>query len=104
MMLTFRLLLMMPTSGLLLLLCLLTLSSAAAVGDRGAKLPSRQDKGPATLYPVVDLGYSVYEGYYDETSQLNVFKGYVRINPLETQQESVLMQEGFAMQLRRWGN
>lgn len=27
--------------------------------------------------PVVDLGYEVYEGYYNSTSQLNIFKGHV---------------------------
>ena len=25
--------------------------------------------------PVVDLGYEVYEGYYNATSELNIFKG-----------------------------
>jgi hypothetical protein len=27
--------------------------------------------------PVVDLGYEVYEGYYNVTSELDIFKGYV---------------------------
>jgi hypothetical protein len=27
--------------------------------------------------PTVDLGYSVYQGTYDSTSKLNIFKGYV---------------------------
>jgi hypothetical protein len=27
--------------------------------------------------PVVDLGYEVYEGYYNATSELDIFKGYV---------------------------
>jgi len=27
--------------------------------------------------PTVDLGYGIYEGYYNATSQLNIFKGYV---------------------------
>lgn len=25
--------------------------------------------------PVVDLGYGIYEGYYNSTSQLNIYKG-----------------------------
>ena len=29
--------------------------------------------------PVVDLGYSTYEGYYNSTSQLNIFKGYALV-------------------------
>ncbi|KUJ13183.1 carboxylesterase family protein-like protein [Mollisia scopiformis] len=29
----------------------------------------------STQAPVVDLGYGIYEGYYNATSQLNIFKG-----------------------------
>lgn len=29
--------------------------------------------------PIVDLGYSVYQGYTNTTSGLNVFKGYVTL-------------------------
>lgn len=28
-----------------------------------------------TAYPVVDLGYASYQGYYDSTYHLNVYKG-----------------------------
>lgn len=30
-----------------------------------------------TSSPVVDLGYATYEGYYNDTYDLNVFKGWV---------------------------
>lgn len=29
------------------------------------------------INPIVDLGYEVYGGYYNSTSQLNIFKGHV---------------------------
>lgn len=32
--------------------------------------------------PIVDLGYGVYEGYYNSTSDLNIFKGCVRFAAL----------------------
>jgi hypothetical protein len=42
-----------------------------------SRLQGRQSTGTSVLAPPVDIGYGVYQGYYNETSQLNIYKGYV---------------------------
>lgn len=29
--------------------------------------------------PIVDLEYEMYEGYYNSTAELNIFKGFVKL-------------------------
>lgn len=29
-----------------------------------------------TSAPPIDIGYGIYQGYYNDTSQLNIYKGY----------------------------
>lgn len=51
-----------------------------AVETGPSSLQERQSTGTA---PPVDIGYGIYQGYYNDTSQLNIYKGYVvqRIYP-----------------------
>jgi hypothetical protein len=77
----FRMLMLPPFC--LLVSYLAVVSSAVAIDERGTKIKIQHGQRDAAAAdasqadPVVDLGYAVYEGYYDETTQLNVFKGYV---------------------------
>lgn len=41
-----------------------------------SKLEERQSTGTSVPAPPVDIGYGIYQGYYNETSQLNIYKGY----------------------------
>lgn len=66
---------MLLPSPLLISSCLLSLVSAAAIRSKDAQLQHRRTTAEGN--PVVDLGYEVYEGFYNQTSDLNVFKGCV---------------------------
>jgi hypothetical protein len=40
-----------------------------------ADLYDRQSTGTSAPAPPVDIGYAIYQGYYNDTSQLNIYKG-----------------------------
>jgi hypothetical protein len=48
---------------------------AASIGARGHIPVAPRQTDNTTDAPIVDLDYSVYQGYYNPTYDLNVFKG-----------------------------
>lgn len=52
-----------------------TIVSCSPVESQRSEYDKRQSTNTSSL--TVDLGYNVYQGYYNSTSQLNIFKGYV---------------------------
>jgi hypothetical protein len=79
---------LLPFCLLVSYLAVVSSAVAVAIDERGTKIQHGQrdaaDADASQADPVVDLGYAVYEGYYDETTQLNVFKGYVELSPMGT--------------------
>ncbi|CAD6444998.1 f7ce6e87-ce21-4f39-a977-afb9dc6a0e20 [Sclerotinia trifoliorum] len=63
---------MLLLSHFVLLLSAITVSSSPVESKR-SRFDERQSTG--TSSPTVDLGYSVYQGYYNATSRFNIFKG-----------------------------
>lgn len=71
----------MLTRSLLSLVALLSVcfASPGREYDRNpfaAALQARQSGGSAESPLRIDLGYEIYEGYLDSTSNLNTWKGY----------------------------
>ncbi|KAI9641370.1 hypothetical protein NHQ30_010172 [Ciborinia camelliae] len=62
----------MLLSHLVLLLSATRASCSAAEGQRSS-VAAPQSRNASSL--LVDLGYNIYQGYYNTTSQLNIFKG-----------------------------
>jgi hypothetical protein len=57
--------------------CFASVSSATIIDGRAVDgVQARQVINSTVLSPIVDLGYGVYQGYYNITSKLNIFKGY----------------------------
>jgi hypothetical protein len=82
-------------SNFVLVAYFLVLSAAAVSRERPPII--RGQKGSTislTSAPIVDLGYAIYEGYYNSTSELNIFKGYVPYSPLSQQITSELVLTG----------
>ncbi|KAB8291588.1 hypothetical protein EYC80_006388 [Monilinia laxa] len=50
-----------------------TIASCSPVESKTLNLDTRQSSNASS--PIVDLGYSIYQGYYNATSKLNIFKG-----------------------------
>lgn len=48
-----------------------------AVETAPSSLQERQSATTSVPAPPVDIGYGVYQGYYNDTSRLNIYKGYV---------------------------
>ena len=70
----------MRSFALILLSGFSTCLCAAVLNNEPAKLEVRQSSTSVPA-PPVDLGYGVYQGYYNATSQLNIYKGFVRLDP-----------------------
>ena len=61
----------------LFILYLAKLSSAGTLNVRSSAFEARQSaSNTSTSAPVVDLGYGIYQGYYNATSELNIYKGF----------------------------
>lgn len=70
----------MRSFALILLSCFTTCLCGAVLSNEPSKLEVRQSSTSVPA-PSVDLGYGVYQGYYNATSQLNIYKGFVRLEP-----------------------
>jgi hypothetical protein len=53
-------------------------SQVWALEAEPSRLEERQSTGTSIPAPPVDIGYGIYQGYYNDTSQLNIYKGFAR--------------------------
>lgn len=67
----------MRVLNLILFSYFLGCSTAGVLDDGPSRLQLRQSSSTSVLAPPIDLGYGIYQGYYNATSQLNIYKGSV---------------------------
>ena len=80
----------MRSFAFILLSCFTTCLCTAVPNNEPSKLEVRQSSTSVPA-PPLDLGYGVYQGYYNATSQLNIYKGLVHLDSsLEGSSQSLI--------------
>lgn len=70
----------MLSFNLLIATFLAIVSLAAGLRTEPLKVEERQSTGTSIPAPPVDIGYGIYQGYYNDTSQLNIYKGFANFS------------------------